>query len=128
MSFEVAIARRIGEIEIAVEFQLGEGLLVLSGPSGSGKTSILNMIAGILRPDQGRIRLHDRTLFDSAARIDEPPERRRIGYVFQDGRLFPHRCVKDNLLYGFRLTGAADHWLTFDDAVAFLGVGHLLNR
>ena len=128
MSFDVAIRRTLGAIEIAVEFELDDGLLVLSGPSGSGKTSILNMIAGILRPDQGHIRLHDRTLFDSAAAVDEPPERRRIGYVFQDGRLFPHKRVRDNLLYGYRLTGASDHWLTFDDAVAFLGVGHLLDR
>jgi molybdate transport system ATP-binding protein len=128
MSFEVAVRRRLGEATVAAEFSSQGGLTVLFGPSGSGKTSILNMIAGLLRPDQGRIRVNGVTLFDREAGIDQPPDRRHIGYVFQDGRLFPHRRVRANLLYGHRLTAPENRWLGFEEAVAFLGVGHLLGR
>ena len=128
MSFDVAIRRRLGQRDIAIDFTVGDGLTVLFGPSGAGKTSVLNMIAGLLRPDAGHVRIGGNTLFDAAARIDVAPERRRIGYVFQDGRLFPHRRVRANLLYGWRLAGAADRWIGLDEVVAFLGIGDLLDR
>lgn len=128
MSFEVDIRRRLGESRIEARFSAGHGLTVLLGPSGVGKTSILNMIAGLLRPDAGRIAVDGHILFDSAARIDVPPERRRLGYVFQDGRLFPHRRVRANLLYGYRLADPGDRWMTIEQATAFLGIGHLLDR
>ena len=102
------------------------GLTALFGPSGVGKTSLLNMVAGLLRPDRGHIRIGGRTLFDGAT--DLPPEARRVGYVFQDGRLFPHRRVKANLLYGWRLADPANRWMTLDEAADFLGIGHLLGR
>jgi molybdate transport system ATP-binding protein len=98
----------------------------LFGPSGAGKTSILNMVAGLLRPDRGHIRIGERILFGDG--IDLPPEARRIGYVFQDGRLFPHRRVRANLLYGHHLADPADRWMALDEAVDFLGIGHLLDR
>jgi molybdate transport system ATP-binding protein len=128
MSFRVDIRRRLGNADISAGFEAGEGLTALFGPSGSGKTSILNMIAGLMRPDEGVIEVNGRRLFDSAARIDLPPERRRLGYVFQDARLFPHRRVRANLLYGHDLAPAEDRWMTLHEAVAFLGIGHLLDR
>lgn len=128
MSFDVDIRRRLGESRIAARFSVGQGLTALFGPSGVGKTSILNMIAGLLRPDAGRIAVDGNILFDSVARIDVPPERRRLGYVFQDNRLFPHRRVRANLLYGHRLADPGDRWMTIGQATAFLGIGHLLDR
>jgi molybdate transport system ATP-binding protein len=128
MSFDIAIRRKLGEVEIARQFETGPGLTVLFGPSGSGKTSILNMVAGLLRPDSGHIRRDGETLFDKAAGIDLPPDKRHIGYVFQDGRLFPHRRVRSNLLYGFRIAAPEQRWLKPADAIDFLGIGHLLDR
>jgi molybdate transport system ATP-binding protein len=83
-------------------FTTRTSVTVLSGPSGSGKTTILSILAGLRRPDRGRIRLDSTVLFDSAAKVDLPPESRRIGYVFQDYLLFPHLSVRRNLLYGWR--------------------------
>jgi molybdate transport system ATP-binding protein len=132
MSFEIHVGRRLGDAAIALALDAdaeGAGITALFGPSGAGKTSILNMVAGLLKPDHGRIAVSGRTLFDADASIDLPPEQRRAGYVFQDGRLFPHRRVRANLLYGARLAGA-DRGLeiALDEAVAFLGIDHLLDR
>lgn len=126
MAIDIDVARRLGERIIAARFTAGPGLTALFGPSGAGKTSILNMVAGLLRPDRGHIRIGERTLFGDA--IDLPPEARRVGYIFQDGRLFPHRRVRANLLYGHHLADPADRWMGFDEAVAFLGIGALLDR
>ena len=128
MSFEVEVEKRIGDFRLARVFTAGGGLTAVFGPSGSGKSSLLNMVAGILRPDRGRIVVAGTVVFDSKARIDMPPHRRQAGYVFQDGRLFPHLRVRANLVYGWRLAPPADRWMTLDDAVAFLGIGHLLER
>jgi molybdate transport system ATP-binding protein len=122
MAFEIDVVRRRGEAEIRLAFAAGPGLVALFGPSGVGKTSVLDMVAGLLRPDTGTIRVADETLFGPG--VDLAPERRRAGYVFQDGRLFPHRTVRANLRYGLR----ADGWMGFDEAVAFLGLGDLLDR
>jgi molybdate transport system ATP-binding protein len=128
MSFDVDVARTIGRARIELRFSVGGGLTVLFGPSGAGKTSVLNMIAGLLRPERGHVVVGGETLFDHAAAVDMAPNSRRIGYIFQDDRLFPHRRVRANLLYGHRLAAPADRWMGFDDAVAFLGIGHLLDR
>ena len=122
MSFDIAIARRLGDTDIALALTAGAGLTVLFGPSGAGKTSVLNMVAGLLRPDRGRIAVGGRQLFDAAAGIDVPTQARRAGYVFQEPRLFPHRRVRANLMYGAPATA------TLDDVVAMLGIGHLLDR
>ena len=127
-AFEVDIVRRLGDRDIGGRFTVDSGLAALFGPSGSGKTSILNMIAGLLRPDQGFVRVNGRTMFDGTAKLDLAPERRRIGYVFQDGRLFPHRRVLSNLLYGQRLAAPDQRWLSLDEAVEFLGISDLLER
>lgn len=128
MSFDVDVVLPRGAPPLAVRFVAGEGLTALFGASGAGKTSTLDAIAGLLRPSQGRIAVAGRVLFDSATRIDLAPEARRCGYVFQDGRLFPHRSVRDNLLYGWRLAREERRWMAFDDAVAFLGIRGLLGR
>jgi molybdate transport system ATP-binding protein len=128
MSFEIAVRRRMGDVDIRLSLNADPGLTALFGPSGVGKTSLLNMVAGLLRPDEGRIAVAGEVLFDSMRGIDLPPEQRRAGYVFQDGRLFPHKRVRANLLYGLHLAAPEHQWLCLDDAIAFLGIGHLLER
>lgn len=128
MSFDIRIERRFGDRVIATKFASEGGITALFGPSGAGKTSILNMVAGLLRPDAGAISIGGVTLFDAAKGIDAPARQRRAGYVFQDGRLFPHQRVRDNLLYGWNLAAPADRWMDPDEAIRFLGVGHLLDR
>lgn len=128
MSFDINVQRMLGDRTIAAEFASEGGLTALFGPSGAGKTSVLNMVAGLLRPDKGRVEVGGEVLFDSAERIDVPARRRRAGYVFQDGRLFPHKRVRDNLLYGWNLADPADRWMELEEAADFLGIGHLLSR
>ncbi|MCW1430559.1 molybdenum ABC transporter ATP-binding protein [Novosphingobium sp. JCM 18896] len=128
MSFEIDVAIERGEARIVANYTVPKGLIALFGPSGAGKTSILDAVAGLLRPVRGRIAVGETVLFDSERRIDLPPERRACGYVFQDGRLFPHKSVRDNLLYGWRLAPADQRWMGLDEAVDFLGIGHLLGR
>ncbi|MEO5586198.1 MAG: ATP-binding cassette domain-containing protein [Novosphingobium sp.] len=127
MSFEIAVTLPRGE-GIRVAFAAPAGLTALFGPSGAGKTSVLDAVAGLLRPTQGRIVAGGEVLFDSEAGIDLKPERRACGYVFQDNRLFPHRRVLGNLLYGLRLAPPERRWMTVDEAAGFLGIGHLLQR
>jgi molybdate transport system ATP-binding protein len=128
MSFEIDVTLRRGGRVMISQFAAGSGITALFGPSGAGKTSVLDMVAGLLRPDQGRIAVGGEVLFDSAAGIDLAPEQRRCGYVFQDLRLFPHRRVRDNLLFGWRLTPPAQRWLTLDEVTDFLGIAPLLDR
>ncbi|MCY1670422.1 ATP-binding cassette domain-containing protein [Novosphingobium sp. SL115] len=127
MSFEVRVARKLGDAEVAVDFAASDGLTALWGPSGAGKTSVLNMVAGLLKPDAGRIAVGGQVLFDADAGIDVPVQDRRAGYVFQDGRLFPHLRVRDNLIYGADRAGEGA-LMGLDEAAAFLGIGHLLER
>lgn len=127
-AFEVDIELSRGETHISARFAAPPGLTALLGRSGSGKTSVLDMIAGLLTPDRGRIEVAGKVLFDSAAGICLAPEARACGYVFQDMRLFPHRRVRDNLLYGRRLAPPARRWITPDEVIDFLGIGRLLDR
>src|SRR3974377_841670 len=92
----VEVEKRLGDFAVSALFAGETGATALFGPSGAGKTSVSNMIAGLLRPDRGRITLADEVLFDAGAHVDLPAWRRRIGYVFQDGRLFPHLSVGHN--------------------------------
>ncbi|MDP3550158.1 MAG: ATP-binding cassette domain-containing protein [Novosphingobium sp.] len=124
MSFDVAVERRLGDTVVACGFQTGGGLTALFGPSGAGKTSVLNMVAGLLKPDAGRVAVGGEVLFDSASGVDVPVQARRAGYVFQDARLFPHLRVRANLAYGMRGEGL----MTLEDAAQFLGIAHLLDR
>ncbi|WP_300399468.1 ATP-binding cassette domain-containing protein [uncultured Sphingobium sp.] len=124
MSFDLRLRRRLGDRTIALDCIADARLIALTGPSGVGKTSILNMVAGLLAPDEGHIRIDGETLFDSASGIDRPAADRHAGYLFQDLRLFPHMRVDRNLRYGRRPGGA----LSEEDVLAFLGIGHLLHR
>ena len=124
----VDIEKTFGEFSLVAAFEAAGGCTALFGPSGAGKTSIISMIAGLTRPDRGRIVLDGEALFDSKARVDVPVSRRRIGTVFQEGRLFPHLSVKHNLDYGRWMNGHAFDPAAFDHVVALLDIGHLLAR
>jgi molybdate transport system ATP-binding protein len=126
---ELSVRKQLGSFAFAAEAVLpATGVLALFGRSGAGKTTLVNMLAGLLRPDAGRIAIAGRALFDSAAGIDLPPQRRRIGYVFQEGRIFPHLSVRTNLLYGHRRIPAQERAIKLPEIVELLGIGHLLAR
>jgi molybdate transport system ATP-binding protein len=124
----VDIEKRLGDFSIAVTFEAKGGATALFGSSGSGKTSIVNMIAGLMTPDRGRITFEDTVLFDSAAGIDVPVHRRGIGYVFQEGRLFPHLSVEANLNYGRWMCGKPRDEAAQRRVIDLLGIGHLMQR
>jgi molybdate transport system ATP-binding protein len=124
----VDVEKRLGDFSIAARFETAGGVTALYGASGTGKTTLVNMIAGLLVPDCGRIRLDDLVLFDSKHRINVPAHRRRIGYVFQEGRLFPHLTVAANLDYGRRMNALAHDRTETARTVNLLDIGHLLDR
>jgi molybdate transport system ATP-binding protein len=107
----IDVTKALGATTVEAAFDSAGGVTALFGASGAGKTSLINMIAGLLKPDRGRIEVDGETLDDTARRIHVPAHRRRIGYVFQDARLFPHLSVVQNLDYGRRMNG-----LPFDAA------------
>jgi molybdate transport system ATP-binding protein len=127
IGLRVRVRGRAGEFKITGEFEAGKGITALFGPSGAGKTTVLKMIAGMIRPETGRISVEDRVLFDHAEGIDLAPNRRQIGFVFQDGRLFPHLSVRRNLTYA-RWAGRRAASRPFDEVVALLGLEGLLDR
>ena len=127
-AFDIDVALTRGYQRIAVRINADAGLVALVGRSGAGKTSVLDMIAGLLRPDTGRIAIAGEVLFDAAAGICLPPDSRACGYIFQDKRLFPHMSVARNLAYGWALAGADRRFMGLEEACAFLGIGHLLER
>jgi molybdate transport system ATP-binding protein len=122
------VEKQLGALALAVRFQIAGGVTALFGPSGAGKTSLVNMIAGLLKPDRGCIVVDDTILFDAAKAIDVPPHRRQIGYVFQEGRLFPHLSVRQNLDYGRRMSGRPRDPTEFERIASLLGITHLLQR
>ena len=128
MSVEVQVRRTLGDFTIDAEFAAGAGITALFGRSGAGKTSIVDMVAGLLRPDSGRIVVGGRVLYDAEAGIDVPVHRRRIGYVFQQPRLFPHLSVRGNLFYGRRFAKPRPANAEVAAVVELLGIAHLLER
>jgi len=124
----VNIDKQLGDFALSVTFQGDSGVTALFGPSGSGKTSIVGMIAGLTRPDRGRIVIDGETVFDSGKGIDVPAHRRRIGYVFQDGRLFPHMSVARNLDYGRWMTGLPRDEAQFRHVTDLLDIAPLVER
>jgi len=128
LTLEVDVTCRLGRLHIEAAFEAGPGVTALFGRSGAGKTSIVNMIAGLLKPTWGRIAADGRVLYDSTVGISLPAYKRRVGYVFQDGRLFPHLTVQQNLGYGRWFTPAAERILDFDQVVELLDIAPLLKR
>jgi molybdate transport system ATP-binding protein len=125
---EVDIEQQLGTFHLAVAFRAEAPIVGLFGRSGAGKTSVVNAIAGIATPRRGSIVVNGKRLFDAARNIDLAPERRRVGYVFQDALLFPHLDVNANLLYGQRLRPATEHFIDKTKVVDLLGIGSLLAR
>ncbi len=124
---EVDVGLRVGAFALEAAFSSGAGITALFGRSGAGKTTLLNVIAGLARPERGRVAVGGRMLFDSARGIDVPPHARRVGYVFQEGRLLPHLTVRHNLVYG-RFFSRRKTSLGFENTIRLLGIGHLLER
>ena len=125
---EVDVRSRLGDFALDARFAAAEGLTALFGRSGAGKTTLVNMLAGLERPDDGRISVAGRVLFDRQEGIDLAPEKRRLGYVFQEDRLFPHLSVRANLEFGARRARTPDRRIDFATVVALLDLGALLER
>jgi molybdate transport system ATP-binding protein len=128
MSLSIDIRHRLGSFPLEARFESEGRLTALFGRSGAGKTSLVNIVAGLIRPNEGRIVVDGETLVDTSAGIVVPKHRRRVGYVFQEGRLFPHLSVHANLLYGHWFTPAGRRYETLERVVELLGLGELLER
>ncbi|MGK7652125.1 molybdenum ABC transporter ATP-binding protein [Roseovarius sp. B08] len=128
MSLGVEVRHRFPGLDLDVAFAAGPGVTALFGPSGAGKSSVVNAIAGLLRPDGGRIALGDSVVFDADRGVHVPAAQRRIGYVFQDGRLFPHMTVAANIGYGARFAKGGLDRAEMGRVVELLGLEALLER
>jgi molybdate transport system ATP-binding protein len=124
----IDVEKQLGDFHLAMKLQTEARTTALFGPSGAGKTTIVNLVAGLMMPDRGRIVLSDKVLFDSSTRVNIPPHRRHIGYVFQEGRLFPHLTVRRNLDYGRFMNGLTRDSDEERRIIDLLDIGHLLNR
>ena len=124
----VDVEKKLGDFLLTASFEAAGDATALFGPSGAGKTTLVNIIAGLVAPDRGRIALDDTVLFDSAKGINVPAHQRRIGYVFQEGRLFPHMTVARNLDYGRRMSGLPVDAAETDRVVDMLDIRPLLER
>jgi molybdate transport system ATP-binding protein len=124
----VDVSKQLGDFKLEAAFESEGRVTGLFGSSGAGKTSLINMIAGLLRPDRGSIAIDGEVLDDTANRVHVPAHRRRIGYVFQDFRLFPHLDVGENLDYGRRMNGLADDSARRKRVTDLLDIGGLLDR
>ncbi|MDB6089877.1 MAG: molybdate transporter ATP-binding protein [Gammaproteobacteria bacterium] len=125
----VAVLKQQGRFTLRARFEAPTpGIVAFFGRSGCGKTTLVNIISGLLTPDEGSVRLDDSVLTDTGSGIAVPVETRRIGYVFQDPRLFPHFSVLGNLRYGQKRAAPATHSISFDEVVALLGLAALLDR
>lgn len=127
MSLSVDIRHRLGAMDLDIAFQAPGGITALFGRSGTGKTTVINAVAGLLQPDAGRIELDGQPLFDASAGVSLPVHKRQLGYVFQDGRLFPHLSVRQNLTYGQRFM-RSKAGTSLEDVSDLLGLSELLNR
>ena len=127
MTLSVAVEHEVGAFRLDARFACGEGVIALFGQSGAGKTTLVNSIAGLVRPQRGRITLDGEVLFDAGRGVNVPARKRRFGYVFQEGRLFPHLTVQQNLTYS-RLFGLPTVASQFRHIVELLGLGDLLAR
>lgn len=125
---EIDLRRRLEGFDLNASFRSDARLTALFGKSGAGKTTVINIIAGLIRPDSGRVVVKGETLIDSARGVFAPKHRRRVGYVFQDARLFPHLSVRQNLLYGRWFAPSEGGGMGVDHVIALLGLEALLQR
>src|SRR4029077_11243429 len=128
MSLEVDVDHARESFHLSARFSAVPGLTALFGRSGSGKTTLVDIVGGLIRPDRGRIAIDGQVLVDTERGIFVPKHRRRIGYVFQDSRLFPHLSVRSNLLYGRWFAGDGGTAANLASVVDLLGIGRLLER
>ena len=126
IEIDVGLARQ--GFALAVDFTAGSGITALFGESGAGKSTVLNLVAGLLKPDRGRIAVNGTIFTDTEAGVFLPSHKRRIGYVFQDALLFPHLSVRQNLIYGRWFTRAPEAAISLDQVTGLLGIAHLLER
>lgn len=128
MSLDLHIRHRFADFTLDVGFSAGPGITALFGRSGAGKSTVINAVAGLLRPDAGHVEVGGTRLFDAHRGVFVPPAARRLGVVFQDARLFPHMDVRTNLMFGARFRTADAAGAGFDDVVSLLGLSDLLAR
>ena len=124
----VAVRHKQGDFALDAAFSSTARVVALFGPSGSGKTTLLNVISGLIRPEVGVVEVGGRLLTDTKSGTFLPAHRRRVGYVFQDARLFPHLSVRGNLAYGRRFAPRAERYADPEEVIALLGLGPLLAR
>jgi molybdate transport system ATP-binding protein len=128
MSLDITVNTTLGDFTLEASAKLDGPLSVLVGPSGSGKSTLLNVIAGLTRPRTGRVTFGDEVWFDSDRNLFVPPHRRRIGYVFQEGRLLPHLSVRSNLKFSSWFRRGTGPGPKMNEIVELLDIGHLLDR
>lgn len=128
MDLDVSVEKQHGDFHFSAAFSLSTGRCGIFGPSGSGKSTLMHLLAGLLTPDSGTIRLAGQILFDHATGINMAPEQRRIGVVFQHSHLFPHMDVRANLFYGWKRTKASERRIAGKTLIDALNLGHLLDR
>lgn len=126
LSFDFSYARSGFQLDARAD--VASGVTGICGPSGSGKSTLLLLIAGLLKPQSGRLRIDDHVLVDRVQKVFVPAWQRHFGLVFQDGQLFPHLSVRDNLLYGYERLAPASRLFALDTVLQLLEIGHLLER
>lgn len=125
---DLRLRKSFGDFALECEARFGDGVTAIFGPSGSGKSTLLNSIAGLVRPDAGEIRFRGEALYSSDEGVHVPPEKRRLGYVFQDSALFPHMSVSDNIHYGYKLTARQDKRIEPSQLAELLQLERLMGR
>jgi molybdate transport system ATP-binding protein len=127
---EASLTKKLWHFTLDVQLKADNQILILLGPSGSGKTTILHLLAGLFKPDEGFIKINDRILYSSGEKINNPPQARNVGYLFQNYALFPHMTVRQNVIYGLKSKGYRQECPALDplELLDSFGVGHLIDR
>jgi len=127
---EASLTKKLWHFTLDVQLKADNQILILLGPSGSGKTTVLHLLAGLFKPDEGFIKINDRILYSSGEKINNPPQSRNVGYLFQNYALFPHMTVRQNVFYGLKSKGCRQDGSALDplELLDSFGVGHLIDR
>ncbi len=128
MTLAVRVEKRLADFTLDIDFETSSGVTILFGESGSGKTTLLRCVAGVTRPDTGRIAIDQRILFDSHRQVDVSPPRRRVGFVFQQLALFPHLTARENIAYGIEHLASDDRAARIEAIARSFRIAHLLDR